>query len=113
MPDSPTPPEVDDVEFASELIKLLVQVAWADHEVAPAEVEGLLAFARRSRLPDGEISALGNMLTGTAPLAPPNLGLLRQRRTETLRAVKQLLLSDLHLAEEEEELLSQIAGLLG
>lgn len=99
--------------FASELVKLLLQVAFADHEVAPAEAEALLAFARRSRLPETELAALQAMLTGRAPLTPPNLGLLKQRRADVLRAVKELLLSDLEVAEEEEEILSQIAALLG
>jgi hypothetical protein len=52
------------------------------------------------------------MLTGRAPLAPPNLGLLKERRTEVLRAVKELLLADLDVAEEEEEILEQISALL-
>ena len=37
---------IPDGVFASELVKLLLQVAWADHEVAPAEAAALLAFAR-------------------------------------------------------------------
>lgn len=99
--------------FALELVKLLVQVAWADHDVAPAEAQGLIAFARKQGLTETELASLTAMLAGSAPLAPPNLGLLKQRRTEVLRAVKDLLLSDLHLAEEEEEVLGQIAALLG
>lgn len=98
--------------FALELVKLLVQVAWADHDVAPAEAEALLAFARRSGLNEAELGELSSMLKGRAPLAPPNLGLLKPRRTEVLRAVKDLLLSDLEVAEEEEDLLEQIAALL-
>ena len=104
---------IPDGVFASELVKLLLQVAFADHEVAPAEAEALMAFARRSSLPEPELQALQAMLTGRAPLSPPNLGLLKQRRTEVLRAVKELLLSDLEVAEEEEEILGQIAALLG
>jgi uncharacterized tellurite resistance protein B-like protein len=100
-------------QFASELVKLLLQVAWADHEVAPAEAAALLGFARRSSLPERELSELQAMLTGRAPLVPPNLGLLKQRRTEVLRAVKELLLSDLAVVDEEEDILSQIAALLG
>jgi uncharacterized tellurite resistance protein B-like protein len=99
--------------FALELVKLLVQVAWADHEVAPAEAEKLLAYARRSGLTDQDLAGLSAMLTGRAPLVPPNLGLLKERRTEVLRAVKELLLSDLEIAEEEEEVLEQVAALLG
>lgn len=98
--------------YAIELVKLLVQVAWADDDVAPEEGQALLAFARRSGLGDDELQGLAAMLTGRAPLAPPNLGLLKERRTEVLRAVKELLLSDLHLAQEEEEVLAQIAELL-
>ncbi len=98
--------------FASELVKLLLQVAWADHEVAPAEANALLAFARRSSLPETELEGLQAMLTGRAPLVPPNLGLLKQRRADVLRAVKELLLSDLEVADEEEDILGQIAALL-
>jgi uncharacterized tellurite resistance protein B-like protein len=103
------PPKV----FALELVRLLVQVAWADHDVAPAEAEALLTFARRSGLGATELEGLSAMLAGRKPLVPPNLGLLKERRTEVLRAVKELLLSDLEVAEEEEEILSQIAALLG
>ncbi|MDF3070293.1 MAG: hypothetical protein K0R38_5894 [Polyangiaceae bacterium] len=99
--------------FALELVKLLVQVAWADHEVAPAEAEKLLGYARRSGLTDQDLAGLSAMLTGRAPLVPPNLGVLKERRTEVLRAVKELLLSDLEIAEEEEEVLEQVAALLG
>jgi uncharacterized tellurite resistance protein B-like protein len=113
MSDAPSPPSISQAAFASELVKLLLQVAWADHGVAPAEAETLLAFARRSGLPEGELSSLQAMLTGQAPLVPPNLGLLKQRRTDALRAVKELLLSDREVTEEEEEVLSQIAALLG
>lgn len=98
--------------FALELVKLLLQVVWADHEVAPAEAEALLAFARRSGLAEADQQHVSAMLSGRAPLAPPNLGLLKARRTEVLRAVKELLLVDLEIAEEEADLLDQIAALL-
>jgi uncharacterized tellurite resistance protein B-like protein len=110
---TPSPAGTSPKTFASELVKLLVQVAWADHDVAATEAEALLTFARRSGLGDTELKALGDMLAGRVPLAPPNLGLLKQRRADVLRAVKELLLSDLEVAEEEEEILSQIAALLG
>lgn len=99
--------------FASELVKLLLQVAWADHEVAPAEAESLLAFARRNRISEAELDDFSAMLSGRAPLSPPNLGVLKGRRNEVLRAVKDLLLSDLALPDEEEEILRQITSLLG
>lgn len=52
------------------------------------------------------------MLAGRLPLLPPNLSLLKARRAEVLRAVKELILKDVKVAEEEEELLTQIAALL-
>lgn len=80
--------------------------------MAAAEVEALMTFARQSGLDGAELTSLRDMLSGRAPLAPPNLGLLKQRRTEVLRAVKELLLSDLQVEQEEEDILSQIAALL-
>ena len=106
-------PGVSSRVFTFELVKLLLQVAWADHDVAPAEAEALLAYARRGGLSGSELESVSAMLSGRAPLSPPNLALLRERRTEVLRAVKELLLSDLEIADEEEELLEQIAALLG
>ena len=107
------PPSVPTKVFAAELVKLLLQVAWADHDVAAAEAEALLSFARRSGLAAAQLQELSEMLAGRTPLAPPNLGLLKERRTEVLRAVKELLLSDLEISGEEEEILDQIATLLG
>ena len=98
--------------FASELVKLLVQVAWADGDVAPAEAQALIGYARRSGLSEAELSNLSAMLSGRAPLSPPNLALLKERRADVLCAVKELLLSDLEVAEEEERVLEQIAALL-
>lgn len=109
---SATPPAASPQVFALELVKLLVQVAWADHDVAPEESQALLAFARQRGLGEAELTALSAMLAGRAPLLPPNLGLLKQRRTEVLRAVKELLLSDSQLHADEEDVLSQIAALL-
>ena len=112
MSDTSSPPSVSQAAFASELLKLLLQVAWADHGVAPAEADALLAFARHNGLPEDELSSLQAILTGQAPLVPPNLGLLKLRRTDALRVVKGLLFADREISEEEEEILSQIAALL-
>jgi hypothetical protein len=51
-------------------------------------------------------------LAGRAPLPPPNLGFLKERRLDVMRAVKELLMSDLKVAEEEETILEQISTLL-
>ena len=81
-------PSIPPKTYALELVRLLVQVAWADHEVAPAEAEGLLAFARRSGLAQTELDELSAMLSGRIPLVPPNLGLLRPSKAEIHLAVR-------------------------
>ena len=52
-PNAPTEPQ-----FAFELLKLLLQVAWADDEVAPEEAEALLAYGRKSLLPQDKLALI-------------------------------------------------------
>ena len=108
---SPPEPRVA-ADLAFELLKLLLQVAWADDDLAPAEAETLLAYGRKLGLGASKLKVLGNCLAGRQPLPPPNLGLLRTRRTDVLRAVKELMVSDLQLGAEEESILLQISQLL-
>jgi uncharacterized tellurite resistance protein B-like protein len=108
-PNDATPAQA---QFAFELLKLLLQVAWADDDVAPAEAEILVVFARKQQLSEDKLELLSECLAGRAPLPPPNLGFLKPRRLEVMRAVKELLLSDLSVADEEEAILEQISSLL-
>jgi uncharacterized tellurite resistance protein B-like protein len=101
-----------DVKFAFELVKLLLQVVWADGEVAAEEAEALHDYAVRAGVPRAEIETLDAGLAGQAPLPPPNLGLLKGRRTEVLRAVHQLLTADQRIHEDEEALVAEISSLL-
>ena len=111
MPSLP-PSAAPEPNLALELVKLLLQVAWADDDVKPAEADALLAYAKRCSLPDEQLVLLADCLAGRAPLPSPNLGFLKEHRLDVLRAVKDLLLSDLHIAEEEEQVLAQISELL-
>jgi len=104
--------EADPSPFAFELVKLLLQVAWADEDVAPQEADALLAFGQRSQLTAPQLELLAACLSGKAPLPPPNLGFLKARRLEVLRAVKDLLVSDLRVGAAEEAILGQISALL-
>jgi len=98
--------------FELEVIKLLLQVAWADEELAPEEASAMLSRARSMGLTDRHLGELETYLSGQQPLPPPNLALLKQRRVEVLKAVKTMLQSDLKVAPEEDEVLEQIALLL-
>ena len=75
-------------------------------------MNALLAYAKTSQLSPEKLDLLELCLAGKVPLPPPNLGFLKERRLDVLRAVKELLLSDLHVAEEEETILEQISALL-
>ena len=99
-------------QFAFELLKLLLQVAFADDDVAKEESEALLAYARKSLLSTEQLELLAACLAGRAVLPPPNLGYLKEHRTDTMRAVKELLMSDRRVEAEEETILAQIASLL-
>ena len=109
---TPKDAEPTEGQFGFELLKLLLQVAWADDDVAPEEADALLAFARKQGLSEDKLQVVGECLAGRAPLPPPNLGFLKPRRLEVMRAVKELLVSDLSVAEEEEAILAQISTLL-
>jgi uncharacterized tellurite resistance protein B-like protein len=104
---------VEDGAFAFELVKLLLQAVWADGEVAEEEAEALHDFAVRSGVGAAEIEALDACLIGQQPLPPPNLGVLRGRRTEVMREVRKLVTSDARVHEEEEALVAEISTLLG
>ncbi len=101
-----------DAKFGFEVVKLLLQAVWADGEVAAQEAEALHDYAVRTGVTQAEIETLDACLTGQAPLPPPNLGLLKTRRTEVLRVVQKLLRADDRMHEDEEALLGEIASLL-
>ena len=99
-------------QFAFELVKLLLQVAWVDDEISPEEAGALLAFGRKSELTPEQLELLSACLAGKAPLPPPNLGVLKARRVDVLRAAKNLIACDLRVGSAEETILEQISGLL-
>jgi hypothetical protein len=98
--------------FAFELVKLLLQVAWVDDDISPEEAGALMAFGRKSQLTGEQLELLSACLAGKAPLPPPNLGVLRARRVDVLRAAKNLVVSDLRVGAAEELILEQISTLL-
>ena len=98
--------------FAFELVKLLLQVAWVDDDISPEEAGALLAFGRKSQLTAEQLELLEACLAGKAPLPPPDLGILKTRRVDTLRAAKNLIVCDLRVGAAEEAILEQISTLL-
>jgi uncharacterized tellurite resistance protein B-like protein len=102
----------EEVKFAFEVVKLLLQAVWADGEVAPEEAEALHDYAVRSGVSQTEIETLDACLTGQSPLPPPNFALLKPRRKEVLALVHALLHADRRVHEDEEALLGEVSSLL-
>ena len=98
--------------FAFELVKLLLQVAWVDDDISPEEAGALMAFGRKSQFTAEQLELLSACLAGKAPLPPPNLGVLKTRRVDVLRAAKNLVVSDLRVGAAEKAILEQISTLL-
>ena len=101
---------VVDQETGLELIKLLLQVAWADDVVSDAERSSLLATAERVAGADG-LALLDAVFSLKAPLPPPNMGLLARHRGEVLKEVARLGAVD-GLHKDELDLVATIGGML-
>jgi tellurite resistance protein len=101
-----------DVSFDTEVIKLLLQVAWADDEVDPREKELIFGLARSWFVPEQELKVLMQRLDEGEPLPQPNLKMLRTRPDEVLEAARALVASDGKVAPEESQMLQQIQELL-
>jgi uncharacterized tellurite resistance protein B-like protein len=96
-----------------EAMKLLLQVAWADHGIAIEEARTVLTLAKDRCLSDDQMDELAACLAGKRRLPPPDMGLLRWHRDEVLALVMQLLAADRSIAEEEEAIVDEIRALLG
>ena len=101
-----------DVSFDTEVIKLLLQVAWADDEVDPREREMIFGLARSWFVPEPELKMLMQRLDEGEPLPQPNLKMLRSRPDDVLEAARALASSDGTVAAEESEMIKQIEEML-
>ncbi len=95
-----------------ETIKLLVQVAWADHEIAPEEVTFIIEAAKRAKVSAHDVATLGEWLDDRMTLPPPDLGFLRQHADEVITAVSLLITSDNRIVKDEVDALNQIRAML-
>jgi len=95
------------------ILHLLVQVAWADHEVSEAEIAHIVTMAQRAQLDAEEIESLRACLAGGQELPTPDMGLLRDHKKEVFLAIGALMTSDDNIDSDERELFDQIKELLG
>jgi hypothetical protein len=99
--------------FHWELMKLLLQVAWADDEVVESEHRIVLGLGERLGLSSERMAELTEHLTTGKSLPPPDLGVLRARKHDALHAAEQLVLADDEISDEENLLLAELTALLG
>jgi hypothetical protein len=102
-----------DAEVGIETLKLLVQVAWADHEVTDSEIEHVLSMAAQVGASEADTAMLRKSLADDCALPAPNLGLLREHREDVLKAVDVLIGIDDQIVDDERAAREQIAALLG
>lgn len=97
---------------ALETLKLLVQVAWADRDVEPEEVDVIIDLARQAGVDDRDVEELRRGLSDSGRLQAPDLALLRQHRRMVLDLVDVTIGADHRIAEGEPEARDAIIRLL-
>jgi uncharacterized tellurite resistance protein B-like protein len=103
---------IDDPLVKIEVLKLMLQAAWADGEIHELESAAILGAAERLDLPAPDLDALAAHLRGTARLPPPNLGLLKLHKEEVLAVMASLFAADHKMVADEAEVLAEIEALL-
>lgn len=99
-----------DQETGAELVKLLLQVAFADLEVSPAERAALDAAAQRLA-GDAGLALVVAGVDRRERLLPPDLGRLRAHRTVVLKEVARLGAVD-GIQQDELDMVGLIGGML-
>ncbi|MBT8491809.1 MAG: TerB family tellurite resistance protein [Deltaproteobacteria bacterium] len=96
-----------------EVIKLLIQVAWADQQIVDEERDHLLTTARSSGLSDEELADIEAALSDPASMTPPDFELLKRYKQDAKRAATVLMRIDGKVSAREVALLASINELLG
>jgi tellurite resistance protein len=100
--------------FNLEVLKLLLNLAWVDGEVAQQEVNMLLGLGRSRSVPEGALQQLKASVDAGRRPAEPDFDLLRTRSDEALQAARALVLVDGRVHPEETALLKRVqAALMG
>lgn len=98
--------------FYWELMKLLLQVAWADDTVAPEERHTLRALGERLRLDGSQLEIIDSCLEGRRSLPPPNMALLRGHRDDVLKAAEHIAMADKIVTTDEQSIMDGLNSML-
>jgi hypothetical protein len=104
--------ELEQERLNLEILKLLMQVAWADHDLSDDEVGHLVEVARVGGLGEKAVSTVEALLRGDGRLPPPDLGFLRKHPDVALAAAERMIRADDEVSADEEALVEQIRQLL-
>lgn len=105
-------PSAED-RFNTEIIKLLLQIAWSDRQLSHAEHLVIFGLGRSWNVPEGDLQALLATLKAGGPLPEPDLAILRTRPDDVLEAARALAVSDGAFADSEKALIARIKDKLG
>jgi tellurite resistance protein len=105
-------PSTED-RFNTEVIKLLLQVAWSDRQLTHSEHLVIFGLGRSWNVPELELRALLEKLKAGGPMPEPDLEVLRSRPDEVLEAARALAASDGNFADSEKGLIERIKAMLG
>jgi hypothetical protein len=99
-------------DLKAELLKLLVQLIWADGEQQEAEVIAVRKAADALGIDLVLRQSLERWLNHAEPLPPPNLALLRTQKVGVLQLANMLLRADGIFTDEEADVLRTLEELL-
>jgi uncharacterized tellurite resistance protein B-like protein len=99
-------------DFNVEVLKLLLQVAWADGEVAEREAQVIKGLGRSWTVDEKTLTFLLEKLEEGHPLPAPNLKLLKTRPDEVMEAARALVAADGRTDVQETELLEQLKTMM-
>lgn len=99
-------------QLGLETLKLLIQVAWADHVVTTEETDHILSLARQMEATDDEIAFLERALSDEGRLPAPNMGQLRGHYDHVMRSIDQLISIDKVIVDDERAVRDAVAHLL-
>lgn len=102
-----------DPVFNAEALKLLLQVAWADDVLEPAERDLVAKLGPAWQVPEAIMVVLLDHLDRGKPLPQPNLALLRTNPDPVLAAAEALIAADGVMTGVEVDFVDQVRELLG
>lgn len=97
---------------ATELLKLMLQLAWSDHELVDAERAYIRGLAHRLGLDPQRDGDLEGWIAGTLPLSAPDLGVLKSEAESVMRAAAGVIVADGVVVDDERAMVRQIVDIL-